>query len=70
MTITATALKENLGHYFEVVKNEDIYVSKNGKIVAQIINPHKDRKEALKSLIGIFPSDIDYDKYKTERIMN
>lgn len=69
MTITATALKENLGHYFEVVKNEDIFVSKNGKIVAQIINPHKDKRKVLKSLIGIFPNDIDYDKHRAERIM-
>lgn len=70
MTITATALKENLGHYFEVVKKEDIFVSKNGKIVAQITNPHKDRKKTLESLIGIFPKNINYDKHKTERIMN
>ena len=30
----------------------------------------KIRKEELESLIGILPSDIDCDKYKTERILN
>ena len=34
MQITATEFKLNLGHYFELVKDEDIWISKNGKIIA------------------------------------
>lgn len=38
MRITATEFKKNLGRYLELVSNEDILITKNGKIVAKLIN--------------------------------
>lgn len=32
---------------------EDIFITKNGKIVAKLTNPHQDRVEVAKSLFGI-----------------
>ena len=32
---------------------EDIFITKNGKIVAKLANPHQDRVEVAKSLFGI-----------------
>ena len=34
MQITATELKMNLGKYLDLVLTEDIWVSKNGRIIA------------------------------------
>ena len=36
MSITATELKSNLGKYLMLAATEDIFVTKNGKVVAKI----------------------------------
>ena len=41
-TVTATELKSNLGMYLDLAKEEDIVISKNGKIVALITKPKED----------------------------
>ena len=43
MSITATELKSNLGKYLMLAATEDIFVTKNGKVVAKISNPYQDR---------------------------
>ena len=45
MSITATELKNNLGKYLLLSAKEDIFITKNGKIVAKLTNPHQDRVE-------------------------
>ena len=42
MTITATELKKNLGKYLELVSNEDICITKNGKVIAVLSMPEDD----------------------------
>ena len=39
MVVTATEFKTNFGKYLAMIKNEDIFISRNGKIVAKIVNP-------------------------------
>ena len=41
MSITATELKNNLGKYLLLSAKEDIFITKNGKIVAKLTNPHQ-----------------------------
>ena len=43
---------------------EDIFITKNGKIVAKLTNPHQDRVEVAKSLFGILPKDADIEATK------
>ena len=43
MSITATELKQNLGKYLLLSAQEDIYITKNGKVVAKLTNPHQNR---------------------------
>ena len=45
MSITATELKNNLGKYLLLSAKEDVFITKNGKIVAKLTNPHQDRVE-------------------------
>ena len=47
---------------------EDIFITKNGKIVAKLTNPHQDRVEVAKSLFGILPKDADLNEAKEERL--
>lgn len=68
MSITATELKQNLGKYLLLSAQEDIYITKNGKVVAKLTNPHQNRLETAKSLFGILPKDADMDAAQEERL--
>ena len=68
MSITATELKSNLGKYLMLAATEDIFITKNGKVVAKLSNPHQDRVDMAKSLVGILPADITLEGAKTERL--
>lgn len=60
--------KNNLGKYLLLSEKEDIFITKNGKIVAKLTNPHQDRVEVAKSLFGILPKEADIETAKAERL--
>lgn len=68
MSITATELKQNLGKYLLLSANEDVYITKNGKVVAKLTNPNQNRVETAKSLFGILPVDASLDDARAERL--
>ena len=68
MYLTATQFKNNFGEYMELASKEDIYVTKNNKIIAKVSNPFVDKVQIAESLFGILPNDIDLDKSKQERL--
>ena len=68
MSITATELKNNLGKYQMLAATEDIFVTKNGKVVAKISNPYQDRVDIAKSLFGILPADVTLEEAREERL--
>lgn len=68
MSITATELKLNLGKYLLLSQTEDIYITKNGKVISKLSNPNQDRVADMKSLFGIIPSDITLEEAREERL--
>ena len=68
MSITATELKMNLGKYLLLSQTEDIYITKNGKVVAKLTNPNQDRVDIAKSLFGIIPADVTVEEARKERL--
>ena len=70
MSITATELKLNLGKYLKLAEHEDIFITRNGKVVAKLSNPNADCTEMAKSLLGVIPSDITVEEARKERISN
>ena len=68
MSITATELKLNLGKYLLLAATEDIFITKNGKIVAKLSNPNQDRVDMAKSLFGVLSQDISLEDAKNERL--
>lgn len=58
MSITATELKVNLDKYLKLAEHEDIFITRNGKIVAKLSNPNADRVEMEKALPGVIPSRL------------
>ena len=70
MKITATELKSNLGKYLQLVEKEDVIINKNGKTIAVLSNPNKDRLSILNSLKGILPKDISENNIRNERLLS
>ncbi len=68
MSITATELKLNLAKYLQLSVTEDVYITKNGKIVSKLSNPFQDRVDIVNSLIGIIPADITLEQAREERL--
>lgn len=68
MSITATELKSNLGKYLLLSATQDIYITKNGKVVSKLTNPFQERVDIAKSLFGILPDDITLEQSKEERL--
>lgn len=68
MSITATELKQNLGKYLLLSASEDVYITKNGKVVAKLTNPNQDRVDTARSLFGILPGNASLEDAKEERL--
>ena len=68
MSITATELKNNLGKYLLLSATEDIYITRNGKIISKLTNPFQERVDVAKSLFGIIPNDVSLEELKEERL--
>ena len=54
MTVTATEFKLNMGHYFDIIResNETIVITKNGKIIAELVKPRTSATEYLSSMLS------------------
>lgn len=68
MSITATELKNNLKKYLLLASKEDVYVTRNGKVVAKLSNPYQDRLEIAESLFGILSPEVTLEDAKEERL--
>ena len=66
--ITASELKQNLGKYIELSKEEDVVVKKNGKIVTMLTSPSL-RESALASFLALSAkyNCADYQRILDER---
>ncbi|HBA68543.1 MAG TPA: type II toxin-antitoxin system prevent-host-death family antitoxin [Lachnospiraceae bacterium] len=64
MSVTAIGLKNNFGKYLLLSATEDIFITKNGKVMAKLTNPCQDRVQTAKSLFGILPKDANLEESK------
>ncbi len=70
MSITATELKVNLSKYLLLAQTEDVFITRNGKVIAKLTNPYQDRVDVAKSLFGVLSSDITLEEAREERLDN
>lgn len=68
MYITATELKNNLGKYLMLAASEDIFITRNGKVVAKLSSPHQDRVDIAKSLFGILSNEPTLEKVREDNL--
>ena len=52
-------------------RDQDILISKNGKVVAKLVTAKVDKVAAAEELISMFPKgkEVDYDKMREERLL-
>ena len=68
MIITATEFKVNFGKYLDIVGKEDIFITRNGKTVAKLINPQVSAVESIRGILKDVPKDIDMRSLREERL--
>lgn len=70
MVVTATEFKLNMGKYLELVKSEDITITKNGKRVGVLVNPGVNTVRSLRGCLKLSEEmkDMDYKEIKEMRL--
>ena len=69
MEVTATEFKTNLGKYLDLVATENIWITRNGKTVAKVINPNVSSVDLLSGVLaGKANPDTDRHMIREERL--
>ena len=68
LSISITDFRKDIKKYSELVKQEDIMVTSNGKPVMRIVDPAKDKKKELIKLRGIVKTDKSYEEIMEEKL--
>lgn len=68
MVVTATEFKTNFGKYLELVAQEDVFITRNGKTIAKVVNPQISAVDSLRGLLKGAPSDLDQNTVREERL--
>lgn len=70
--ITLSDLKTNPGKYVSLAQEQDVYITKNGKLVAKLVTAKPNKEAAFKRFLSLFPEnglDIAPEKAREERIL-
>ena len=68
MVVTATEFKTNFGKYLELIAKEDIFITRNGKTIAKVVNPQISAVDSLRGMLKDVPADLDLDSIREERL--
>ena len=66
--ISVTELKANAGKYVKMVGEQDVFITKNGKLIARLTTAKPNKVEAAKALFGLIHEEIDLEAEKKERL--
>ncbi|NBH34800.1 type II toxin-antitoxin system Phd/YefM family antitoxin [Clostridiaceae bacterium] len=69
MVVTATEFKANFGKYLDLINEEDVFITRNGKTVAKVVNPQVSAVDSLRGMLGGISSGIDMGSLREERLL-
>lgn len=69
MIVTATEFKTNFGKYLDLLNSEDIFITRNGKTIAKMVNPNISAVASISGLLaGKLPDNFDTKDLREERL--
>lgn len=69
MIVTATEFKTNFGKYLDMLLSEDIFITRNGKTVAKVVNPNVSAVDAISGMLaGKLSDHYDAKTLREERL--
>ncbi len=68
MIVTATEFKTNFGKYLELISKEDIFITRNGKTIAKVVNPQISAVDSLRGMLKDASPDPDLHSLREERL--
>lgn len=70
MIVTATEFKTNFGKYLDMLRSEDIFITRNGKTVAKMVNPNVSAVDSISGMLaGKLADDYDAKMLREERLV-
>lgn len=69
MIVTATEFKTNFGKYLDMLQFEDIFITRNGKTIAKLVNPHVSAVDSISGILaGKVSIDLDRHSLREDRL--
>lgn len=69
MIVTATEFQNNFNKYLDMIAEEDIFITNNGKTIAKVINSQTSAADTLRGMLKKeVPIDIDLNSLREERL--
>jgi len=67
--VTATEFKTNLGHYLDMATQQDVFITRQGKVAARLSAPAREKVTLLNELVGVASSTtLTADQARAERL--
>lgn len=67
MIVTASEFKFNFDKYLDILEEEDIFITRDGKMVAKLVNSNISAVDSLRGILKDV-SGVDLDSIRAERI--
>lgn len=67
LNITVTEFRHHLGKWLNLSKTEEIYITKNGEVIAKLSNANQERIDIANKLFGILPDTMTLEESQEER---
>lgn len=69
MIVTATEFETNFGKYLDMLPLEDIFITRNGKTIAKMVNPNVSAVDTISGILsGKLPDNYDAKMLREERL--
>lgn len=69
MIVSAAEFKTNFGKYLDILPSEDIFITRNGKTIAKMVNPNVSAVDSISGMLsGKLPDNYDAKTLREERL--
>lgn len=69
MIVTVTEFKTNFEKYLDMLLSEDIFITRNGKTIAKMVNPNVSAVDAISGMLaGKLSDNYDAKALREERL--